>query len=389
MIEELMEKDFHKVKHLFEERPFIEGLRSTLERFPISKHVLVDNKDDPQTAVIVVFSHFSLSILLYFGGRADNYEFNQELRTKLYENPILKNKEQKFVTLHCELSNNSWEEGIKSVLKYPHQDIRLYYEIKELKLKNWRDLIPEGYSVEPINLTMIEKGHLKSDIWYNILLRGAIKYHWYPFEEGLRDTRGYLLVKENKEVVSFCLLGYLTEDNEIDVNGIATKEEYRKRGFASIVGAATAEYCLPKYKSIRWICSSTNVGSYKTAEMIGFEKIGEYRREIIYTNQANAWIVNGFLQSINRVLEYEPHNFLQLKRKAFLLAKFNRKEDSIKIFQELVKQEPMDGNLYDTYGEILQSFHDYSEAIEKYQKALELEPSGWSETYIRMAECYK
>ena len=52
-----MEKDFHKVKHLFEDRPFIEGLRSTLERIPVPKHVLVDNKDDPQTAVIVVFRH--------------------------------------------------------------------------------------------------------------------------------------------------------------------------------------------------------------------------------------------------------------------------------------------------------------------------------------------
>ncbi|MFX1532580.1 MAG: hypothetical protein ACFFBC_15790 [Promethearchaeota archaeon] len=54
MIEELMGKDFHKVKHLFEERPFIEGLRRTLEN-PFPKHMVVDNKDDPQTAVIVIF----------------------------------------------------------------------------------------------------------------------------------------------------------------------------------------------------------------------------------------------------------------------------------------------------------------------------------------------
>jgi len=49
-----MEKDFHKVKDLFEERPFIEGLRSALENsFP--KHVVLDNGENPQTAVIVVF----------------------------------------------------------------------------------------------------------------------------------------------------------------------------------------------------------------------------------------------------------------------------------------------------------------------------------------------
>ncbi len=34
-------------------------------------------------------------------------------------------------------------------------------------------------------------------------------------------------------------------------------------------------------------------------------------------------------------------------------------------------------------------FHEYEEAIVKFQKALELEPNGWPETYIKMAECYK
>jgi len=71
------------------------------------------------------------------------------------------------------------------------------------------------------------------------------------------------------------------------------------------------------------------------------------------------------------------------------LANFNRKQEAIKIIQDLVEREPLDGNFYDTYGEILQIFHYYEEAIVKFQKALELEPYGYSETYIKMAECYK
>ena len=122
-----MEEDFHKVKLLFEERPFIEGLRSTLEDIPVPKHVLVDNKDDPQTAEIVVFRHYDFGVLLFFGGRADNEEFNKEFRKMLYEEPILKNTEENFVEFCCELSNSGWEEGIKSVLKDSYQQIRLYH----------------------------------------------------------------------------------------------------------------------------------------------------------------------------------------------------------------------------------------------------------------------
>ncbi|MHA2260575.1 MAG: GNAT family N-acetyltransferase [Promethearchaeota archaeon] len=391
MIEELMEKDFHKVKYLFEEKPFIEGLRSTLEGISIPIHVLVDNKDDPQTAVIVVFWHSNLRIWLYFGGRVDNEEFNKELRRMLYEKPILIDKEEQLVGFWVELSNTGWEEGIKFVIEDPHPDIRLYHEIKELKLKNWRDLIPEGYSVEPIDLTLMEKEHLKNDEMFNWLFYSGLRIHWFPFEEGLKDIRGFLLVKEDKEIVSFCIIGFLTEDNDIEVFGIGTKEGYRRRGFASIVGAATAEYCLPKYKSIRYICTSTNVGSYKTAEKIGYERIGEYKRARTYTNQVNSWVSNGFLHSINKVLESDPNNAHQLNWKAYLLAKFERNKDSIKIIEDLVERVPHDGNLCDTYGDILQIFHDYEEAIVKYQKALKLEPNGsfTQYSYIKMAECYK
>jgi tetratricopeptide (TPR) repeat protein len=389
MIQELMEKEFHKVKHLFEEKPFIEGLRSILERIVVPKQVFVDKKDDPQTAVIVVFLHTDLRIWLYFGGRADNEEFNKEFRRMLYEEPILKDKEEKLVEFCGELSNRGWEEGVQSVFKDPYQENRLYFEIKELKLKNWRDFIPEGYSVELIDLSLMEKDHLKSDMWYNYLFYGTLRTHWFPFEEGLKDIRGFLLVREDQEVVSFCVLGYLTKDNDIEVNGIGTLGEYRRRDFASIVGAATVEYCLPKYKTIRWVCSSTNVGSYKTAERIGYERIGEYKRARAYTNLVNSWVVNGFLRSISKVLEFDPNNSVMLNRKARLLAKFDRKEDSIKIIQDLIERKPFDGNFYDTYGEILLIFHEYEDAIVKFQKALELEPNGWPETYIKMAECYK
>ncbi len=86
-----------------------------------------------------------------------------------------------------------WEEGVKSVLKDPYPYNRYYYEIKEMKLKNWRELIPEGFSIEPVDLTLMEKDYLKNYDW----LMEEIEEDWKPFEEGLKENRGFYLVRDD------------------------------------------------------------------------------------------------------------------------------------------------------------------------------------------------
>lgn len=285
MLEELERKDFHKVKYLFSERTFINSFRSHLERTLVPKKVFVDDINHPQTAVILVIPK------LFFGGRADNKEFNNDLKKILYENLTLEFREKKFLEIDCYISNSGWEEGVKFILKDPYLYNRYYYEINELKLKNWREHIPEGYSIEPVDLTLLGKDYLKNYDW----LIEEIKENWMPFEEGLKQNRGFYLVRENSEIVCWCTTEYLTDDNEIEI-GIATREEYQRRGFASIVGSATAEYCLRQYKSVGWHCTTTNIGSYKTAEKIGYERVREYKKAAAYINRVDNWVVNGFLK---------------------------------------------------------------------------------------------
>jgi len=292
MIEELEKNDFHKVEYLFSERTFINSFRSHLERTPVPKQVFVDDTKNPQTAVIIVIPR------LFFGGRADNEEFNKELRKILYEDLVLKFKEKEFLEIDCYISNSGWEEAVKSVLKDPFLYNRYYYEIEEVKLKNWRKFIPEGYSVKPVDLTLLEKDYLKNYDW----LIEEIEENWLPLEEGLKENRGFYLVRELEELVCWCTTEYLTDDNEIEI-GIATREEYQRRGFASIVGSATAEYCLTKYKSVGWHCTTTNIGSHKTAEKIGYKRMREYKKAAAYINQVDNWVVNGFLKSQDK--DYE------------------------------------------------------------------------------------
>jgi RimJ/RimL family protein N-acetyltransferase len=254
--------------------------------------VFVDDSKNPQTAVILIIPR------LFFGGRVDNQEFNRKLRELLYDNLVLKFQEKGFLEIDCYFSNSNWEVGVKSVLKDPFPYNRYYYEIKEVKLKNWRDLIPEGYNIEPVDLSLLEKKYLKNYDW----LIKEIEENWLPFELGLIENRGFYLVREDEEIVSWCTTEYLTDDNEIEV-GIATRDEYQGRGFASIVGSATAEYCLTKYKSVGWHCTSTNIGSFKTAEKIGYRRITEYIKAASIINQVDNWVINGFLKS--RVKQYK------------------------------------------------------------------------------------
>lgn len=98
------------------------------------------------------------------------------------------------------------------------------------------------------------------------------------------------------------------------------------------------------------------------------------------------------LDSEKRKIHYK--NILKsriLNSQAYKLARENKKEESIEIIIQAITLNPNEGDLYDSYGEILMIFGDYKRAIEKFDKAVELTPLGFftHETYIKRGNCYK
>ena len=118
--------------------------------------MFVDNAENPHTAVIIAIPQ------LFFGGRADNEGFNAQMKIMLYKTLVLKFNEKNFREIDCYISNRGWEEAVKYILEDPYLYNRYFYEINELKLKNWRELVPEGYSIEPVDLTLLGKDYLKN-----------------------------------------------------------------------------------------------------------------------------------------------------------------------------------------------------------------------------------
>jgi len=97
------------------------------------------------------------------------------------------------------------------------------------------------------------------------------------------------------------------------------------------------------------------------------------------------------LEIINNLLQKFPEDYDLLNYKAYWLYYLNRKEEAIKLIQEIIEHEPNNATYHDTYGEISMFFKDYEEAIEEFQKTLDLATDDWylNQTYIKLGICYK
>jgi DNA-binding PadR family transcriptional regulator len=94
---------------------------------------------------------------------------------------------------------------------------------------------------------------------------------------------------------------------------------------------------------------------------------------------------------INDLLQNDPNDVELLVYKAYWLQYLNKKEESINIIRNLIEQYPKTGTYYDTYGEILMYFEEYQNAVNQFQKAIDLGTDEWyiNQSHIKLGICYK
>lgn len=220
--------------------------------------VYVDNLDNPQSAILYTTEG------TMFVGNPHNLEFNKEVKEYLSE----------WSYLVCD--SEQWEDNITEALKSAelkkHQ--RLDYRLTELKYKNWRENLPEGFIVVPINKDFARYEEYKN---FKSTADHADSEDWNPKLKMEEFGYGFAVIdEENKVITSSCTIDCLTKDNRIEI-GIRTSYKYRRKGLAAIAVAATVEDYLSKgITEIGWQCLANNKGSFKTAEKIGFKRTKLY-----------------------------------------------------------------------------------------------------------------
>jgi RimJ/RimL family protein N-acetyltransferase len=275
MIHKLIKKNYHKVKHLVENIDHQLCLIAQVEGNNFAGEIYVDDLDNPTSALI-----FSLECDMLLGN-PNNPEFNAGLKDYIGE----------WAYLVCE--TETWETNIKDVIA--NADLikapRLHYMLTELKYKNWRDDIPEGFEVVRIDKDFFQRTDLEN---FSHTARYANRDGWNP--ELKMDEFGYghcIIDVKNNVIASSSTIDCLYED-KIEM-GIRSDYRYRRQGLAAIVVAATVEDYMSKgITRFGWQCLANNIGSFKTAEKVGFERFKEYH--CFCYNRGDAENVGDFTQ---------------------------------------------------------------------------------------------
>jgi RimJ/RimL family protein N-acetyltransferase len=152
-----------------------------------------------------------------------------------------------------------------------HKIERYHYVCRAVKF-DWRNNVPAEYTVRRVDAALLNDT--------KVVFPDALR-EWVDFEEMgwtmenfLKKGVSFAVLREH-EVVAWCTPDCVADD-AIDV-GIITHPAHRRRGLAAVAVAATVSHCFSHgLSTVGWHCNADNVGSWKTAEKVGFKRNREY-----------------------------------------------------------------------------------------------------------------
>lgn len=152
---------------------------------------------------------------------------------------------------------------------------RRYYTCTELAF-DWRASLPKGYEIRRLDCDLLTDPAIAHsngrEGWRHVcnwMING-----WFSMARFLRDGFGFVMLHDG-QVVSYSLADGRSGD-ECEI-GIHTVEAHRQQGLAAITAAAAVDYALANgYRLVGWHCDDENVGSWRTAERVGFAHATDY-----------------------------------------------------------------------------------------------------------------
>ena len=346
MITELTKENFKHVKKLFEEVFFNLNSLAVLNGDNEGR-VWVDKIDNPSSGMLVD-NEWSI----YVAGDHTNGSFNTSAG-EIIRSEIFPAAEQHALKLSPEYNNGEWviyysreewlgvieqEFGIKDIIPMR----RNHYVFQNEKMPNWREEIKLKYTMQRVDKEFLKKRHLEN---YNVI-EEWIDNCWRSTEEFLSRGFAFCLVKDEKKIVSWGVADWVT-GKQAEM-GIGTDQNYRRKGFATLVTAAAAEFCKKNGIELGWHCSEHNTGSWKTAEKVGFEKERDYTAALGCFDEnhnlwENAWYVGLYLKRpeeglsfINRLIDRIEPEARHMNIKAQILIQAEQYEEALEYLRKAV-----------------------------------------------------
>lgn len=267
MFEELKLNEFKVARPLFHGFDYSLSIEAAIEGNNPGR-IFVDNLHDPHTGLALTVEGYLLA------GDNGNPETNEALR-HLFKEQIFTGKV--FVngdwSLSLAVHPETWEAKLPELIPaYEIEKLERYQYLCRAVKFDWRKNLPEGYTVCRVDRAFLND----PQIIFPDELREWLNFEevWWTQENFLSKGISFAVLHEH-DVVTWCYPDCVAGDR-IDV-GIFTYRPHRRKSLASVVVAATVEYCLSHgFSAVGWHCNAINVGSWKTAEKVGFERNREY-----------------------------------------------------------------------------------------------------------------
>jgi RimJ/RimL family protein N-acetyltransferase len=146
----------------------------------------------------------------------------------------------------------------------------------------WKDSLPEGYFVKPIDnsLRQIPDLEIPEDVRTTLdKWAGMANSDFQDFGFVILDNTGKIPVIACWATIDFIAEGF----GDL---GFFTQETYRRRGFGTIIAAATLEHGFANdLTQVNWTCDADNKGSLLIAQKLGLEQIEDYVMYVLILDQ--------------------------------------------------------------------------------------------------------
>lgn len=267
MLHELQSDEFDRIGPLFRGFDYSLSIKAAIEGNNPGR-VFVDDVDHPRTGLALTVEGYLLA------GDDGSAETNEALR-RLFQEGIFTGEvfvngdESMSLAVHPE----TWEALLPELIPtHEIEKLERYHYLCSAVTLDWRDRLPDGYAVRRVDRALLDG----PAVVFPDLLRDwmDIEQVWWTLEDFLSQGVSFVVLRQG-EVVAWCTPDCVTGDR-IDV-GVITHPAHRRRGLAAVAVAATVEHCLSHgFSAVGWHCNADNVGSWRTAEKVGFERDREY-----------------------------------------------------------------------------------------------------------------